>query len=330
MHRSPTCTLVTLALLGLAACADQGLPSGPDDASAAPSSELASQTTNTWVTRASMPTGRSGLVAASVNGRIYAIGGMAADETPLATVEAYNPGAIISPWYPRAPMPAPRTFPSGAAVINGKIYVPGGVNAQKVPTRSLFVYDVAQDKWTTKKRMPVSNAGGGSVAIGGKLYVLTNPQGGLTPSKLYRYNPGTDAWAERAAPGASLAGAVVAAIDGKLYAAGGFGLDGPVATLYVYNPASNNWTTRASMPDARAFAMGRAVGGKLLVAGGYASGDLPRKTLAYDPASNTWSEKADIPAERWMGAAGAVDGLLFVLGGLGANGAAQKNEAFAP
>jgi N-acetylneuraminic acid mutarotase len=180
-----------------------------------------------------MPTGRSALVAASVNGRVFAIGGMAADETALATVESYNPGSLVFPWFSRAPLPAPRMFPSGAAVISGKIYVPGGFNAQHDPTRSLFVYDVAQDKWTTRKRMPVANAGGGSVAIGGKLYVLTNPQGALTPSKLYRYNPGTDAWAERTAPGASLAGAVVAAIDGKLYAAGGFGPDGPVATLYV-------------------------------------------------------------------------------------------------
>jgi len=46
--------------------------------------------TNTWTTRASMPTGRVGLGAASAGGLIYAIGGDSSTGTQLTTVEAYS------------------------------------------------------------------------------------------------------------------------------------------------------------------------------------------------------------------------------------------------
>jgi len=338
MHRSPIYAAVTAALLVIAACGDENLPSepetsGPDTgAPAAPETGLA-EVSNSWTRKASIPTARAGLVAATVNGRIYAIGGKMADQTPLATVEAFAPDAIIYQWYPRKSMPAPRAYPSGAAVINGKIYVPGGFNAQGEATRSLYVYNVAANTWTTKAQMPTPNGAGASAAIDGKLYVLVGPRPGDPPkSKLYRYDPVTNKWTGRASPGVILQGAVVAVIDGKLYAAGGVGAsDTPLATLYVYNPATDSWTTKTSMITGRKWAMGQVVNGKLIVTGGVAASGGTKKTEVYYPAANLWSARADLPFPRWMGAASAADGLLFVLGGQTPNSmAVSTNEAFTP
>src|SRR5437870_5339440 len=56
--------------------------------------EAYAPSTNTWSTAAPMPTARYGLAAVEgTDGRIYAIGGMGADFTPTATVEAYTPSA---------------------------------------------------------------------------------------------------------------------------------------------------------------------------------------------------------------------------------------------
>jgi N-acetylneuraminic acid mutarotase len=45
--------------------------------------------TDTWTTKAPMPTARQGLAAAVVNGSLYAIGGY--NGSYLSTVESYTP-----------------------------------------------------------------------------------------------------------------------------------------------------------------------------------------------------------------------------------------------
>ena len=58
--------------------------------------------TDTWATKASMPTGRLGLgVAAGSNGKRYAIGG--SNAVPLTTVEEYDPATNL--WAAQAAMP---------------------------------------------------------------------------------------------------------------------------------------------------------------------------------------------------------------------------------
>ena len=90
-----------------------------------------------------MPTPRAGLVSATVNDLIYVIGGRSPQALSLATVERYNPTSRLFAWFTEAPMPQPRSWPSGAATINGKIYVSGGLATNSARTRSLFVYDPA-------------------------------------------------------------------------------------------------------------------------------------------------------------------------------------------
>ena len=82
----------------------------------------------------------------------------------------------LVPWTPRAPLPAARQLPNGAAVINGKIYVAGGLTPLG-PTRSLYVYNVASNSWTTKASMPIRSHGGAAAAIDGKLWVIATPAG---------------------------------------------------------------------------------------------------------------------------------------------------------
>src|SRR5439155_16355573 len=78
--------------------------------------------TNTWTTKAPMPTARQGFAEVGVvNGILYAIGGY--NGAILQTVEAYNPGTDT--WTTRTSMPTARYFP-GVGVLNGTIYVAGG------------------------------------------------------------------------------------------------------------------------------------------------------------------------------------------------------------
>jgi N-acetylneuraminic acid mutarotase len=322
--------LATLTLLGTAGCEGGPVPSEPEPAGPARADgvAMAEAAPNSWQTLPPMPSGRYGLVAATVNGIVYAIGGWSNGQ--LRTVEAYNPGAQFVPWLPKAQLPGGRAWPSGAAVIGGKIYVAGGQNGNSDPTKSLFVYNPATNQWATKAAMPVPTARGAAGTINGKLYVYTPAQNGTGPY-LHRYDPGTNTWTQRATPphGNDLPAAGV--INGKLYLAGGLLVGSATATLDVYNSATNTWTTKKPMPTPREFAAGRTLNGKLYVLGGSSGGGLSLgKVEMYDPVSNTWSARASMPTTRMHLAATVANGVLYAVGGLGASNAYWATEAYTP
>jgi len=62
--------------------------------------------TNSWTTKAPMPTPRYGLAVGVVTGILYAFGGFDQSGGALTTVEAYDP--VANNWMTREPMPSPR------------------------------------------------------------------------------------------------------------------------------------------------------------------------------------------------------------------------------
>src|SRR5215472_9107090 len=82
---------------------------------------------DTWSTSAPMPTARSGIGAAVIDGKIYVIGGAGwVNESGgiVRTNEAYNPKS--DKWVEETPMPTARHgFAKG--VIDGKLYAVSGV-----------------------------------------------------------------------------------------------------------------------------------------------------------------------------------------------------------
>src|SRR6266498_657763 len=78
--------------------------------------------TNTWTSKAPMPTPRQSLGVAQVNGVLYAIGG-SGEIGNVEGTEAYDP--VTNSWTTRAPMPWPR-WRLAVAQVNGLIYAIGG------------------------------------------------------------------------------------------------------------------------------------------------------------------------------------------------------------
>src|SRR5262245_44765618 len=75
---------------------------------------------DTWTAKASMPTGRHYLAAATgLGGRVYAIGG-ATGGASLTTVEAYD--SATGTWAARASMPTARYRLGAATGTDGKVY----------------------------------------------------------------------------------------------------------------------------------------------------------------------------------------------------------------
>lgn len=94
-----------------------------------------------WVTRAPMLTARGGTACGVVGDRIIVVGGEGNPATTsgvYAEVEAYSPAT--NTWETLTPMVSPR-HGMGAAVIEGRLYVPGGADKQAfaaVATHDVF------------------------------------------------------------------------------------------------------------------------------------------------------------------------------------------------
>jgi N-acetylneuraminic acid mutarotase len=126
---------------------------------------------NTWTTKAPMPTPRIGFRVGVVNGLLYTVGGDA-----TGTVEAYDPAT--NTWTPRQPMLTVRQG-FGVGVVDGILYTVGGSTGDDgsvPPTTSIVdiveAYDPVANTWTTRAPMPTGRRFLGIGVLNGVLYAI--------------------------------------------------------------------------------------------------------------------------------------------------------------
>src|SRR6185312_10661957 len=142
-----------------------------------------------WTSKNPMPTPRTEFGVATVNNKIYAIGGYSG--SVLRTVEEYDPATDT--WTRKADMPTPRRQ-LVVVSVNNKIYAIGGVNFSSDPNSLIYSYSTeeynpATNTWISKASMPMGGTVnsvlgnrfiGGAVA-NGKIYVAArNATGGIS------------------------------------------------------------------------------------------------------------------------------------------------------
>jgi N-acetylneuraminic acid mutarotase len=326
-------TLLGLCTI-LAACDEASTP----DSTAprpipAPEAELSSLN-DRWAAKRSLSPNRNWQVAETVNGRIYVAGGEHVNWHTmrvfvLSRFDVYD--VATNSWTQLASLPSPRVAANGASVINGKIYVTGGWNGQRLPTKTMFVYSLASRTWSRKADLPRAGCRGVQGVIAGKLYVYmpsapTCDESSAGAARLFRYDPGTDAWAARAAPPASIRIGAGGVISGKLYIAGEDG------RLQVYDPSSNAWTTRAPMPRTWQWPSAAVLNGKLYLVGGLEpAAECSGAVLqVYDPATNRWASKTPPPFATQLGAAARAAGKVYYITGTMYEGCVQLIPDFSP
>jgi len=135
-------------------------------------------TTNTWKSRASMPTARNHFLTAAVGDKIYAIGGRLGStfitrSSNTEVNEEYDVAQDV--WRTRAAMPTARSGVAGG-IYNGKIYVAGGeFQNDKIMAafRAFEAYDPATNTWDgSLPRMRIPRHGFAGAVIGDRLHVV--------------------------------------------------------------------------------------------------------------------------------------------------------------
>jgi N-acetylneuraminic acid mutarotase len=126
------------------------------------------------------PRPREHLAAASLGGRVYAIGGrLAGYDTNLGTVEAYN--ARTNRWSRLPDLPDPRGG-TGAAALAGRLVSVGGESPAGT-NATVWALRPGARAWTALPDLPTPRHGLGVVAYRGKVWAIAGgPQPGLTVS----------------------------------------------------------------------------------------------------------------------------------------------------
>jgi DNA-binding CsgD family transcriptional regulator/N-acetylneuraminic acid mutarotase len=264
-----------------------------------------------WRTRAQMPTPRTGLAAVAVNDQIYAIAGVSNDGA-TGKVEVYDPQADA--WSAGSSKPTPVGFVS-AAVVEGKIYVPGGVDELGEPTAIMEVYDPVQDTWQSRTPMPEALEAYALAVLNDQIYLFggRNEQGYV--ASVYRYDPATDQW-QTLKPMSQPRGFLsAAALHDRIYVIGGYDGVTEFKSCDAYDPAADTWTPRAPMTLRRGGLAVVAVREQLYVIGGGMDSYLAFNER-YDPRTDTWSRIESPVLEQWRGLGAAfVTPYVYTIGG---------------
>lgn len=192
--------------------------------------------TDRWARRAPLPSPRGAGVAATIDDRIYLIGGE----------QRRTPGGPPSP--------------SGA---------PAGYQ----PVADLTVYDPATDSWERLPSMRIARDHLVADAIDGRLYAVAGRDRPIYDIPyLEEYDPARGYWLERAPMPTGRSGGNGATLNGKLYVFGGEGNPNSPLGIYdeveAYDPTTDTWTRFGPMPVPRHSFGAAVVGNRIYLPGG--------------------------------------------------------------
>ena len=282
-----------------------------------------------WHQMAGMPTARSGLAAASVESRLYAIGGEAGDQV-LGTVEMYDPES--DSWSILGAKPTP-VADIQAVSFGGKIFIPGGRLQSGEVTSILETYDPRQDQWDQGAELPLPLSGYGLVSHEGKIYAFGGFDGNQFVTDVFRYDPEQDVWDLFASLPEARGYVGVASVNETIHVLGGFDGEQVFDSHYTFTPAldagdENLWGTAASMPEG-VYGMGVAtIADVIYMAGGVSDQERKSELIAYFQ-DDEW--KVIEGPENWIGSQAGVIAIgedVFVVGGRNQDQVSSSNQRY--
>ncbi|MFC1713158.1 sigma-70 family RNA polymerase sigma factor [Candidatus Poribacteria bacterium] len=228
-------------------------------------------------------------------------------------------------WTQKANMPTSRNRHS-SCVVDGKIYVIGGIGGFWWNVAPVEVYDPMMDTWTKKTDMPAPKHGFAMCVMDGIIYVFGGEDLVRTTSTVHAYDPVTDEWEKKADMPTARSYAAASAVDGKIYVIGG-GWPVGFSTVEEYDPVTDTWVKKADMPATAEWSTS-VVDGKIYAIGGSPANGY--RVEVYDPAIDKWEKKADMPTPRVNLSSSVVGGKIYAIGGTDAMWGVSAVEVYDP
>ena len=227
--------------------------------------------TDTWTTKASMPTARHYLASAVVAGKIYAMWGY--NTSTSSKNEEYD--AVTNTWTTKADMITGRYYLWASAVWD-KIYTTGGGWGLQVVEE----FDTINNTWASKTSIPSGTWQHGQESYAWKVYIFW--WSGAS-SIVREYDPVGDSWALKASMPTWRSLSVCKTVGTKIYSIW-WGSSGFAYGTFneEYDPVADSWVSKASMPTWRSGHAGAVVNNKIYCIWGY-NGSSVKKNEEYNP-----------------------------------------------
>jgi len=298
----------------------------------------------TWRTLAPMPTPRTEVAVAALDGLIYVVGGFEADGSVSAKVEVYDP--ISDTWDGVAPLPAPRHHAAAVAFI-GRVFVIGGfATSFSDPRADVWSYDSASKRWSNGPHLTVARGAHAAAADPGNVVVFGGVGSGMISvasieimdwlTQVLNVSPHLFPLprdhlaiaAQEWSAGGDVFEILMYVIGGRLRL--DYGLNVDRIESFHEDGALN--VRHSPMPTARSGIAAAALGGRIYVFGGESPAGTFDENERYDPETDSWETMAPMPTARHGLGAAVVGGTVYVIGGgpepgLSVSGA---NEAYTP
>lgn len=268
-----------------------------------------------WEDQPNLPNPRTRAAGVSLNDQLYVIAGSTTNG-PSSDLLRFDSAA--GTWTALSAKPTPVSEVQ-AAVLGGKIYVPGGLLPDGSASRALEIYNPQTDEWEAGPDLPGPISAYALTAHEGKLYIFGGWTGESYTDRTYLYNPDTQTWSELSPLPEPLGYAGAAVASGRIYLIGGFDGNQASRSTFVYTPSQEDdtpWRTAAEMPGGR-YAMGLvSIADKIHVIGGQGGEGRYFSQMEFSPQTNLWQVLENPLAGEWAHPATVALGTeIFAFGG---------------
>lgn len=236
--------------------------------------------TDTWDTsRVSNIINRPYITACVIDDRVYVLGGNSwTDDNEVYffhDVNVYDPETDT--WQSRANFPGLSL--GSACVLNGKIYIAGGLDGARDPIATAYSYDPVMDQWSRLADSEVPKFSNALLPLNGKIYsiggIINNiyKESGKGTNSVEIYDPELNKWESGPplpVPRCEVHGGFV--YKGEIYIMGGRENIFPEIAeeeIYKYNPESKQWIEFGELPEGRSQYALSLVNNKAYLMGGF-------------------------------------------------------------
>lgn len=229
---------------------------------------------NQWTRLADIPKSATNFAMATLNGKIYAIGG---DQFQNANRE-YDPDT--DGWKLLKPMPTARQH-INCGVFNNKIFITGGLTSWKNITKKHEVYDVLTNTWSERAAIPSLRNNATVVSLDTLMYVLGGAGtkddiwGDVLTVETYNFN--SDTWMQKNDLPQLLFGPGVTVVNNAIFVLGGQtredNIEDATTKVFIYKAKSDRWIESTPLPIKNVFFGCTSIGNKIYVIGGTVGGN---------------------------------------------------------
>ncbi|XP_077296395.1 ectoderm-neural cortex protein 1-like isoform X2 [Arctopsyche grandis] len=189
-------------------------------------------------------------------------------------------------------------YSCAAAVVDGFVYVSGGLNDSQVALDTVEQFDPVKQIWSFVAQMPQARFDHAAASWNGNMYLVGGAtlEGAL--NSVHVYNPKMNKWTSIAPMAFARSSCAALVFDDQLFVIGGstdLRVFSRLTSVIRYNLLNQTWTKGTDLPDNIDGTKAVVLNDKIIIAGGAGSSD---QSYEYNPETDRWRQLGSLKHHR--------------------------------